>query len=616
MSSISPPLSRSRFSFEQAVISLFIGLLIFFLSLAIFVVGSQVWFAGRIFPGVKVGGVDVGGMRIQEAAEQIAVGFTFPQEGKILLRDGEQTWVVTPAQLGLYINPQTSASNAYKVGRTGWMLERLRNQYYAWYNGQHISPDLIYDQRATYAYLAGVAKEIDLPTIEASLNLEGTEVVVRPGQVGRTVDIQKNMTLLGLQLQTMQDGVIDLLIRDNAPVILDASEQAEMARRILSEPLTITMPEQESGQAGPWTIDPSTLATMLVFERIQEAGSAQYQVRLDSDMLRTYLGGLAPSLSRTSQNARFIFNDETHELEVMQAAVIGREIDVDNSMKAIQEKMYAGEHSIPLVINYKNPPIIDQTKGEDAGVRELIHSETSYFYGSSEARVQNIQAAASKFHGLMVAPGETFSMASAIGDITLDNGFAEALIIIGGQTVKGVGGGVCQVSTTLFRAAFFTGFPIVERHAHAYRVYYYEKVAGNQIDTDLAGLDATVFVPIVDLKFVNDSPYWLLMETYVNPSASSITWKFYSTSDNRRVEWNTTGATNIVPAPAPVYRENSDLPSGTIKQVDWAADGADVTVNRTVYRNDEVYLQDTIYTHYEPWSNVFEYGPGTEIPSE
>jgi vancomycin resistance protein YoaR len=278
--------------------------------------------------------------------------------------------------------------------------------------------------------------------------------------------------------------------------------------------------------------------------------------------------------------------------------------------------MYAGEHSIPLAINYKNPPIIDQTKGEDVGVRELIHSETSYFYGSGESRVQNIQAAASKFHGLMVAPGETFSMASAIGDITLDNGFAEALIIIGGQTVKGVGGGVCQVSTTLFRAAFFAGFPIVERHAHAYRVYYYEKVAGNQINTDLAGLDATVFVPIVDLKFVNDTPNWLLMETYVNPSASSITWKFYSTSDNRRVEWNTTGATNIVPAPAPVYRENSDLPNGTIKQVDWAADGADVTVNRTVYRNDEVYLQDTIYTHYEPWSNVFEYGPGTEIPTE
>ena len=107
-------------------------------------------------------------------------------------------------------------------------------------------------------------------------------------------------------------------------------------------------------------------------------------------------------------------------------------------------------------------------------------------------------------------------MASAIGDITLDNGFAEALIIIGGQTIKGVGGGVCQVSTTLFRTAFFAGFPIVERYAHAYRVGYYEQRSNGSHDPSLAGLDATVYVPLVDFKFQNDTPYWLLMETYVN----------------------------------------------------------------------------------------------------
>jgi vancomycin resistance protein YoaR len=296
--------------------------------------------------------------------------------------------------------------------------------------------------------------------------------------------------------------------------------------------------------------------------------------------------------------------------------VVGRELDVDKSIQTVEEKLYAGEHAIPLAISYTNPPVTDQSTGEQLGIKELIHAETSYFYGSNASRVQNIQTAASKFHGLLVAPGETFSMASAIGDITLDNGYAEALIIIGGQTLKGVGGGVCQVSTTLFRTAFFSGFPIVERHAHAYRVYYYEKVAGNRINPKLAGLDATVFVPLVDFKFTNDTPYWLLMETYVNPQNSSITWKFYSTSDGRRVEWDTTGTTNVVPAPDPVYRENPDLPSGTIKQVDWAADGADVTVNRTVYRNDSVYLQDTIYTHYEPWEDVFEYGPGTELPDK
>jgi vancomycin resistance protein YoaR len=206
-------------------------------------------------------------------------------------------------------------------------------------------------------------------------------------------------------------------------------------------------------------------------------------------------------------------------------------------------------------------------------------------------------------------------MGEALGDISLDNGYAEAMIILGNQTIKGVGGGVCQVSTTLFRTVFFGGYPIVERIAHAYRVGYYEKVAGNRENSDLAGLDATVFFPLVDFKFKNDTPYWILMETYVDPAASSITWKFYSTSDGRKVKWETTGPQDIVPAPDPLYKENSDLASGEINQVDWAADGADVSVKRTVERDGETYIEDTIETHYLPWQAVYEYGPGTDIPT-
>ena len=142
----------------------------------------------------------------------------------------------------------------------------------------------------------------------------------------------------------------------------------------------------------------------------------------------------------------------------------------------------------------------------------------------------------------------------------------------------------------------------------------YEKVAGNRIDSDLAGLDATVFVPIVDFKFVNDTPYWLLMETYVN--GYSLTWKFYSTSDGRSVDWTTTGTTNTVPPPEPVYRENPDLAKGEIRQVDWAAEGADVSITRTVSRNGSVYFSDQINTHYEAWADVFEYGPGTDVPTK
>jgi len=216
---------------------------------------------------------------------------------------------------------------------------------------------------------------------------------------------------------------------------------------------------------------------------------------------------------------------------------------------------------------------------------------------------------------LLVAPGETFSMASALGDVSLDADYAEALIIFGDRTIQGVGGGVCQVSTTLFRTVFFGGFPIEERYAHAYRVGYYEQTA-NSHDQSLAGLDATVFAPVVDFKFTNDTPYWLLMETYVSASNGTLTWKFYSTSDGRTVEWQTSGPINIVEPPEPLYEENSELSKGTIKQVDWAADGSDVRVSRTVLRDGNVISDDVFATHYLPWRAVYQYGPGTEdIPT-
>jgi len=168
------------------------------------------------------------------------------------------------------------------------------------------------------------------------------------------------------------------------------------------------------------------------------------------------------------------------------------------------------------------------------------------------------------------------------------------------------------VSTTLFRTVFFGGYPIVERYPHAYRVGYYEQTVNGQ-DDYMAGLDATVFVPLVDFKFMNDTSYWLLMETYLNPTARSLTWKFYSTSDGREVEWNTSGPVNVIEPPEPKFEENPELAQGEIKQVDWAAEGADVTVTRTVTRDGVILYDDVITTHYQPWQDVYQYGPGTEL---
>jgi vancomycin resistance protein YoaR len=324
------------------------------------------------------------------------------------------------------------------------------------------------------------------------------------------------------------------------------------------------------------------------------------------------LNDLKPSVDRQPANAKFVFNDVTFLLEPIAPSRIGRVMDVEASIALINDALLRGEHTVALSIVEAQPLVADTATGAELGITQQVGAHTTYFYGSSEERIQNIVAASSQFHGVLVAPGETFSMGNQLGDVSLENGYAEALIIYGGRTIKGVGGGVCQVSTTLFRAVFFAGYPVAERIPHAYRVSYYEKTASNGIDPAMAGLDATVYFPLVDFKFTNDTQYWLLMETYVDVNARTLTWKLYSTSDGRSVDWTTTGPTNTVPAPKPLFEENPELGRNEINQVDYPAVGADVIVTRTVYRGGQVYFTDRFETHYQPWQAICEYGPGTE----
>jgi len=601
------------FSLSKGLVSLLMGVVFAFIAMMLFIIGYQVAFMGRIYPGVSAAGVDLGGMTSEDASLALLQELTYTQKGKILFSDKENYWMATPAELGMFFDPETTAKNAFAVGRRGSLFERLKEHFNARQGRVDLPPAYLLDQNTAYRYLMALAEQVDQPVIQASLNIQGTEVVVQPGQEGRSLDVEATLERLVNQVRSLQDGVVELVVLEDQPVVVDVSAQANLARTIISEPLVLRMPVGQPDNLGPWTFEPMALASMLSFEYVEdELGNTNYLVTINSTMLQGFLMNLAPELEITPENARFIFNDETSLLDLLQSAVIGRTLNVDGSIETIQRKLLDGEHDIELVLITTPPPVTDDMSGEMLGITELVHTETSFFYGSSAERIQNIQAAAENFHGLLVAPGETFSMAEHMGDITLDNGYAEALIIFGGQTITGVGGGVCQVSTTLFRAAFFTGFPIVERYPHAYRVGYYEKVAGNVRDNNLAGLDATVYVPIVDFKFINDTPFWLLMEVYVNPTYNSIQWKFYSTSDGRSVEWETTGPVNVVEAPDPLYRENPDLPSGDVVQLDYEADGAEVTIHRTVWRDNEAILQDTFYTKYEPWQAIYEYGPGTE----
>jgi vancomycin resistance protein YoaR len=599
----------------QVVIAMVGGITLFFILVLLWIAGYNMAHAGRIYPGISVAGIAVDGMEPYEAAALLAAEVSYPHTGRIAFQDQGEIWIARPVELGLSLDAAASAQQAYELGRSGNPLRRFTEQLGAWYSSVDLPPMMAYNEQAAYTYLETLAAGVNKPVVEASLSIEGEEVVALPGQVGRQVDIQATSASLATQFGTLTDGLMPLVVEETPPEIMDVSQQADKARQILSAPLTLRMPEGIQDELGPWVIPPHQLARMLIVERAQGDNGAAYQVVLDREALDTYLSALVPDIARQPGNARFIFNDDTLQLDLMQPAVIGRSLDVQTSIEEINQTVMGGGHDVSLSVQYIQPEVGDEATGDQLGITEQVIAYSTYFRGSTAERLQNIQTAAANFHGLLVPPGGTFSMAANMGDVTLDNGYAEAWIIFGGRTIKGVGGGVCQVSTTLFRTVFFSGFPVVERHPHAYRVGYYEQTAGGYND-ELAGLDATVYVPMVDFQFVNDTPHWLLMETYFNAAARRLTWKFYSTKDGRTVHWNTTGLKNVVEPPDPIYEENPDLAKGEIKQVDWAAEGADVEVTRFVYRDDVLMFSDEFTTHYMPWRDIYQYGPGTKIPKK
>ena len=608
MTTTSSP-SRNTEIAAQIIAALIGGVLLFLTTLLVWTLGYQLVYAGRIFPGVSVAGIDLSGMSPAEASVTLNQRLTFPYQGQILMRDGEQIWAASPAELGMVFDASASARSAYQLGRSGGLFGAFGDQMDSRRRGATAEAVIIFDQHLAYAHLQRIATEIDRPTVEAALAIQGTEVIAQPGQLGRFLNVDAALISLSSQLQTFKDGEVVLIVDEVLPQLLDVSSQADTARQILSAPLTLNLPNANEIDPGPWTYDVTTVAEMLLVRKTAGENGSKLEVALDSGALNDILLGIASQVDRPSQNARFIFNDDTRQLEVLRPSIIGHTLDVEVSRNFINQNILTGAHQIDLQVITDTPAVVATATAAELGIIELVHAERSYFYGSSAERIQNIKTAADAFKGVMIAPGQTFSMGSVMGDISLDNGYAEALIIFGGRTIKGVGGGVCQVSTTLFRTAFFGGFPIVERHSHAYRVYYYEQSAGGGKDGNLAGLDATVYFPLVDFQFTNNTPYWLLMETYL--TGHSLEWKFYSTSDGRSVDWQTTGTQKVVSAPEALFVENDELAKNTIKQVDWSADGADVSVTRTVYQNGTFFFEDVFNTHYEPWQAVCEYGPET-----
>lgn len=580
-----PRLQRGPFDFAAIF-----GLLLV-MTLVAFMTVWHFWHVSRIYSGVIVGGVPVGGQTRAQALQQLTAQWQGAGLPTIRLRDGAQEWPLPTAALQAQPDLLGAINAAYLVGRQGPLGERVGQQVRAALGQIKLAPQLDYDQRALRQALETLANQVRQPG-EAERRLGE---VILPATPGLEVDIATTLQSVTQALATSEAGValrVPLATLQTAAPAAPAVTTDGATPAVTGKlPAPLRLDDERYGLT--LALDP------VIGQQILNATSGQ----VDEAALRTYLDKWAAQFDIAPRNARLHFNSATGGVTVVQESLAGRRLDIDATVTAVREAVAAGNQRAALVM-VEAPPTIDMNRVAEMGIRELVASGTSYFAGSSAARIRNIEVAAEKFDGLVIPPGEIFSFNGAVEDVSSANGFEDSLIIWGDQTAVGVGGGVCQVSTTVFRAAYSGGFPIVERYNHGYVVSWYGD----------PGLDATIFTPSVDFRFRNDTGAYLLIEPVVDSARGVITFNFYGTKPDRIVTVGVPQRTDVIEPEPPTYVVNEALAPGQRKQVEWEQKGMTVTVERTIVENGTT-RTDTLTSVYSPWQAVYEVGPGTEIPA-
>lgn len=568
----------------------------------------QVLFLDRIYPGVVVDGQAAAGLSPAEVARRVAGHSSVPLTQPITLQAGEKSWTFTAQELGLRVDAAATADAAYTVGRQGNLWIDMLTHLSLLANPRHVEPIIAYDTGPLNQALSRLTKEINYLPQDAQLIIQpnGTVELIK-AQRGRRLHPEATLAALEAALHGRPSEPVQAVVQEVLPALSESDLEPvrRQAELLLSQPLLLGF-KTETGTTA-WRLEPDTLVALLeLVETTGADGRPQFKLEFNQARVSPYLEEFAQTINVEPVDARLEFDAEANRLIVRQPSQPGRKLDIEAAyaqLSALPETMVeTASHYLELPV-VTIAPTISSDDLASLGIKELISESTSYFKGSSPGRMRNIALAASKFDGVIVPPGRIFSFNRHLGEVTLEQGFDESLIIYGDRTMVGVGGGVCQVSTTVFRAAFAGGFELVERWAHGYRVSWYETNSG-------PGLDATVYSPDIDFRFRNDTEHYLLIQTETDLDAGTVTFRFYGTNPGREVSLSEPEITNIVKHGPPIYEEDASLPKGVTKQVDWAIDGMEVTITRTVTAGDVVLRRDILQSRYKPWRAIYKVGTG------
>jgi len=550
--------------------------------------------SGQIYPGTSVQGIDVSGMTRVEGEELLRNAFTPLEDHAVTYTFEDQEWRANLTDLGMIVDYEAMVNAAWGQGRDGSVIDR-----YATLIDQgeerNVSLQIIQDDSKLDAYLANIGDQIAIAPRNARLVRRGSEIDILDDTEGRALDIERARADTAAAVRTGRTSTIALQTNVVPPDVTadDLAGAKDDAVLLVGEPLVFT----HDGKSYDFDTDELTGAL-----RIDRDGKAA----LDLGNLSTRMEDIARAVLVPPQNVTLGWDGG---LVVLEDDVDGKGVDMDAFGTLLLETARSTERTVELPIETLKAPARTDNKDE-LGLEAHIAVGSSSFAGSNETRAANVVAACNNVSYKLVGPGESFSFNDQMGPITLENGFVEGKIIQGNWTASDLGGGVCQVSTTVFRAALLAGFKFDEWYAHGWRLAFYEA------DGSPPGMDAAIYQPNTpdefekDLVFENPLDSWLLLMMVVDDATAYA--HLYGTPNG----WTTEVFEPRISEPKdpgePVYRENPDLPRGQKRKVQNAQPGYTVYLRRKVTDADGNVVSDGDFvSDYRAQPEAWEVGPGT-----
>jgi vancomycin resistance protein YoaR len=556
-------------------------------------------FAGdRAMDGVSLQGRSIAGMSRAEIRALIEQRYAAFLRTPVTITFEGRSWTPTPQQLGLGFDLDQAAEQALAAGHRGGPIERVEELWAIWQGGLDVAPRLSVDAGRLQTYLTGIAAELEQPPRDAALSFAEGKVLPTAARPGRQALADASAIDIMRGLQTLEPQSVVLRTRTLAPALTDAGMAPAIAdaRALLASPLLLRRAEQS------WTWQPNKLAELLTIK----AEHGKMTVEVDPDRVARAVEKLAQLVDTGSAEPRVAFRGG--KLKITQPGQTGWRLDQPAAVAAISQALRQPKRELALPVHELTPQVTAKTL-PSLGIGELVGEGRSSFDGSADYRITNIKAGAARINGVLIPPGSEFSFNTQLGEVDDSNGFVKGYAVIGQRTQLEWGGGVCQDSTTVFRAAFWAGLPITERHAHPFYISWYDDFSFP--NESGPGLDATIYTGVADLKFMNDTGHWLLMEAVADEAAQVLSVRLYGTKPNRSVSVRGPDVGNVVPPPdEPVIVTDSSVPAGTVKQTDHARKGMDITVYRVITENGVEKPPEPFFTRFKAWPNVYVKGTG------